>query len=67
MEPVEYVDAFGTILDIKDAIAFPDIDMGEPVLARGQIVGISGSKVQIEGDGGGTFTMPAKSVAKLAQ
>lgn len=66
MEPTGTVDAFGRILDLKDAIAFPDIDMGEPVLARGQIVGISGSKVQIEGDGGGTFSMPADLVAKLA-
>lgn len=59
-------DAFGITIETGDIIAFPDIDMGEPVLARGQIVGISGSKVQIEGDGGGTFTMPADLVAKLA-
>lgn len=67
MEPVEYVDAFGAMLDIKDAIAFPDIDMGEPVLARGSVVAINGSNLRIEGDGGGTFSMLAKSVAKLAQ
>ena len=67
MEPIGTVDAFGRLLDLKDSVAFPDIDMGEPVLARGSVVAVNGSSLRIEGDGGGTFSMPAESVAKLAQ